>query len=62
MLCAVSSVRMNHFGIKPVVGGSPPRENRRMGVEISRALFLAQEMAKELIVLPWVIESTLNIQ
>jgi len=48
--------------MKPTVGGSPPREKRRIGVEIKTALFLAQEMAKELMVFPPVRERIENIE
>lgn len=30
--CLVSSWRISHFGIKPVRGGSPPRDRRIRGV------------------------------
>lgn len=53
---------MNHFGAKPRVGGSPPNEKRIIGVEISRALFLVQEIAKELTVSPLDMVKRENIQ
>lgn len=62
MLFAVSSPRMNHFGTNPSVGGRPPSENSRIGVEIRIALFLAQEIASVLIVLAPVISRMLNMQ
>lgn len=62
ILWDVNSPKINHFGTKPMVGGSPPREKSRMGKEIKTALFLAQEIANELIVFPPVIRSMENMQ
>lgn len=41
MLLATSSCRISHFGIKPVRGGSPPRDRsvRRMAVVMGADLF-----------------------
>lgn len=41
LLLDTSSCKINHFGIKPVKGGSPPRDRsvRRMAVVIGADLF-----------------------
>lgn len=44
-----SSCKMSHFGIKPVSGGSPPRERRTRGVKAVSAGAFVQEVASELI-------------
>lgn len=62
MLWDVNSSKINHLGIKPIVGGRPPNENRRIGVEIKMALFFVHEVASELIVFPSVINNTVNMQ
>lgn len=48
--CLVSSWRISHLGINPVRGGRPPRDRRIRGVRAVRAGVLAQEVARELIV------------
>jgi len=47
--CFVSSCKINHFGKKPVRGGSPPREKSRRGESAVRAGALAHELASILI-------------
>lgn len=39
VLCLVSSVRINHLGIKPDKGGRPPNERRLRGVSKARRGF-----------------------
>lgn len=46
--CFVNSWRISHFGINPVRGGNPPRDNRTRGVEIVRIGILAHVVAREL--------------
>lgn len=46
--CLVSSWRISHFDIKPVSGGSPPRERRTRGARAVVTGAFVQEMAKEL--------------
>lgn len=39
---------MSHFGMKPVRGGRPPSDRRIRGVRAVRAGALAQDVAREL--------------
>lgn len=48
--CFVSSWRISHFGMKPVSGGSPPRDRRMRGISDVIIGVLAHEMVKEPIV------------
>lgn len=47
--CLVSSCRINHLGMKPVRGGSPPSESSRRAARAARLGVLAQARAKVLI-------------
>ncbi len=46
--CLVNSCKINHFGINPVRGGSPPRESKIRGKRAVKAGALAQAVAREL--------------
>lgn len=48
--CEASSCRINHFDIKPVRGGRPPRDRRTGGRRVVIIGAFAQEMASVLIV------------
>lgn len=48
--CLVSSCRISHFGMKPVRGGRPPNDRRMRGMRAVRVGVLAQDVARELIV------------
>lgn len=48
-LCFVSSCKINHFGINPVSGGSPPSESSTRAVVAVRAGFLDHATARVLI-------------
>lgn len=43
--CLESSCRINHLGIKPVIGGRPARDRSTRGVRATSAGAFAQEMA-----------------
>lgn len=47
--CFESSCRINHFGMKPDSGGSPPRDKRVIKVRMVRSGDLDEEVAIELI-------------
>lgn len=48
--CLVNSCRMSHFGMKPVKGGSPPRDSSSRGTRAVRTGTFDHEVAKELMV------------
>lgn len=53
---------MSHFGIKPVSGGSPPRERRMRGVrEVNIGAFV-QEVASVLILVALFSLNTRNVE
>lgn len=57
--CVVNSCKINHFGIKPVSGGRPPRDSRvRAAVAVSKG-DLGQDMASVLI---FVVDIKLNVR
>ena len=60
--CLVSSSRMNHFGINPESGGSPPSESRIKGVREVIMGVLAEEVAKALIVVELFNLKTMNAE
>ena len=60
--CLVSSCRISHFGMKPVSGGSPPRERRIRGVrEVSIGAFV-QEVASALMLVALFSLNTRNVE
>lgn len=59
--CLVSSCRINHLGINPERGGSPPRESRMRGVRAVRIGVFAQDVAKVFIVKEWLFLNTRNM-
>lgn len=60
--CLVSSCKINHFGINPVSGGSPPRDRRTRGVKDVRAGAFAQEVARVLMLVELLSLNTRNVE
>lgn len=60
--CLVSSCKINHFGINPVSGGSPPRERSTRGVKDVRAGVFAQEVARVLMLVELLSLNTRNVE
>lgn len=46
--CFVISCRISHFGMKPVNGGRPPKDNKTSGVRAVSAGAFVQEVARVL--------------
>lgn len=60
--CLVSSCRISHFGIKPVKGGRPPRDNKIRGARHVIAGDLVQEMARVLMLVDLLSLNTRNVE
>lgn len=60
--CLANSCKISHFGIKPVSGGRPPRDNNTRGArEVSAGAF-AHEMARELMLVDLFNLNTRNVE
>lgn len=53
---------MSHFGIKPVSGGSPPRERRTRGAREVMTGVLVHEVAREFTLVALLILKTRNVE
>lgn len=60
--CLVNSWRMSHFGMKPVNGGRPPRDNKIRGVRVVSAGVFAQEVASILMLVDLFSLNTRNVE
>lgn len=60
--CLVSSCRINHFGINPVMGGRPPRDSKIRGVRAVRAGAFAHEIASALMLVVLLSLKTKNVE
>lgn len=60
--CFVSSCRISHFGMKPVSGGSPPRDRRIRGIRVEMMGALAHEIVRVPIVVVLFIMKTRNVE
>ena len=60
--CLVSSRRINHFGMKPVRGGRPPKDSRIRGVKEVIAGVFAHEVASVLMLVELFILNARNAE